>query len=71
MAETVFAVPPPDLWLDSSLHVKPRGKWMEAAALGPGNTGKTDRRRLLRVGEKVKGQTPSRKKPFLVLGPAS
>jgi hypothetical protein len=34
--------------------------------LEAGNAEKVDLRRLLRAGEKVKGQTPSRKKPYRV-----
>jgi hypothetical protein len=60
MAEAMCALPPSYLWLECSLHVKPReiDRKREKMDLG----------RLLRVGEKVKGQNPSRKKPFLALG---
>ena len=67
MAKAVLALPPSYLWLESSLHVKPRNS-IGSAVLGPGNAEKVDLGRLLRAGEKVKGQPPSRKKLFLVSG---
>ena len=64
MAEAVLALPPPYLWLERSLHVKPREIESDLDVFGPGNDEIVGNRRLLRVGEKVKGQIPSRKKPY-------
>jgi hypothetical protein len=58
----MLAHPPSYFWLERSLHVYPV-KSIGSAVFGPGNAKKMDLGRLLRAGEKVKGQTPSRKKP--------
>jgi hypothetical protein len=65
MAEAMLAHPPSYFWLERSLHVNPV-KSIGSAVFGPGNAKKMDLGRLLRAGEKVKGQTPSRKKPYAV-----
>ena len=68
MTEAVLALPPPYLWLECSLHVNP-GKSIGSAVLGPRTAEKVDLSRLLRAGEKVKGQRLSRKKWYLASDP--
>lgn len=59
----MLAHPPSYFWLERSLHVNPV-KSIGSAVFGPGTAEKMDLGRLLRAGDKVKGQTPSRKKPM-------
>ena len=63
VAETMLAFAPPHFWLKCSLHYEPR-EIVRIGSVNRENADGLDLGRLLRVGEKVKAQTSTRKKPY-------